>query len=291
MKNNLLLIGSKDFLKKFTDIYKEKIESLKFDEYIIDSENSLKDIDREFLKNYSKIVYLYGDISEDIYQLFDSLKNPTEISYFFNLESINLEFKNNLDFGIPHVSLHQIKKENYFINLIERIFALLVLFFISPILIIISIIMIISDGLPVLFSQKRVGLNGKKFIIYKFRTLKNSTPKYMSSSKKTYNYYTKIGLFLRKSNIDELPQFFNVFNGSMSFIGPRPEMPFIIEKYNFVEQIRLKVKPGVSGLWQLSRAREREIHENLEHDFDYIIKKSFLLDMKVFFQTAFRSFK
>jgi len=202
-----------------------------------------------------------------------------------------LKFKNNLEFGIPHISFNEVQKESFFISMIERIFALIILLLISPILIIVSILMIFNDGLPVFFTQERIGLHGKKFIIYKFRTLKISTPKYMKSSDQTSNYYTTIGLFLRKSNIDEIPQFFNVLNGTMSFIGPRPEMPFIVEDYNFVERMRLEVNPGVSGLWQLSRAREREIHYNLEHDFDYLIKKSLLSDIKLFFQTIFKSLR
>ena len=113
----------------------------------------------------------------------------------------------------------------------------------------------------------------------------------MKSSEKTRNYYTEVGLFLRKSNIDELPQFLNVVNGTMSFIGPRPEMPFIVEDYNFVEKIRLQVKPGLSGLWQLSQAREREIHHNLEHDFNYIKNKNCVLDIKLFIKTAIKSFR
>ena len=287
----LLLIGSKDFIEKFIDTYKEKIDFFQVKQHVIIDKDSLKNINKDFLKNYKKVIYLSSEISEEFYKLFDSLKDKIEFSYFFNSESINLKFKNNLYFGIPHIAANDIKKESLSFKMVEKFFALIILLFISPILVIVSMFMIFSDGLPVFFTQERVGLYGKKFIIYKFRTLKKTTPKYMKSSNKTSDYYTKIGLFLRKSNIDELPQFFNVLNGTMSFIGPRPEMPFIVKDYNFFERIRLEVNPGVSGPWQLSEAREREIHYNLEHDFNYIIKKSFLSDVKLFFQTAFKSIR
>ena len=107
----------------------------------------------------------------------------------------------------------------------------------------------------------------------------------MKSSDKNGSHYTRVGLLIRKLNIDELPQFWNVLNGSMSFIGPRPEMPFIVEEYNYFERLRLKVKPGISGIWQLSKAREQEIHYNLEHDFYYIMKKSKSTDVKIFLKS------
>lgn len=289
--NNLLLIGSKDFIEKFTNIYSEKIQFYHVEKYIVHNKHSLNNINKETIKNYKKVIYLFPNISEDIYQLFDSIYSQVDISYFFNIESINLKFKNNLEFGIPHLSVNEIKKDNFIFTSLEKLLALIIVILISPILFIISILMIISDGFPIFFTQKRVGFNEKKFTIYKFRTLKTLTPKYMKSSERTRNYYTKIGLFLRRYSIDEMPQFFNVLNGSMSFIGPRPEMPFIVEEYNFVEKIRLQVKPGVTGSWQLSRAREREIHYNLEYDFNYIKNKNFLLDLTIFIQTAMRSFR
>jgi lipopolysaccharide/colanic/teichoic acid biosynthesis glycosyltransferase len=287
----LLLIGSNDFIEKFIHIYEKRIDMFEVAKHVIDTKHPDKVLSQDVLSKNQKIIYLSKDISQDYYLLFNSLKESIEISYFFNLESINLKFKNNLYFGIPHLSENDIKKESFIVRLIETFFASIILLMISPILIIVSIFMIFTDGFPVFFIQERVGLDEKKFTIYKFRTLKNSTPKYMKSSNKTSDYYTKFGLFLRKSNIDELPQFFNVLNGTMSFIGPRPEMPFIVKDYNLIEKFRLKVKPGVSGLWQLSQAREREIHHNLEHDFKYMTNKSFLLDVKLFFQTAFKSFR
>lgn len=287
----LLLVGSKDFIEKFNNIYKEKIDLLEVKYLLITDKDSIKNINEDYLNKYEKIIYMFSEISEDSYKLFDSLKDKIEFSYFFNLESINLKFKNNLHFGIPHISFNIITKKSLFLSIVEKFFALIILLLISPILVIVSLCIFFSDSLPIFFMQERVGLHGKIFTIYKFRTLKNSTPKYMKSSDKKSSYYIKIGLFLRKSNIDELPQFFNVLNGTMSFIGPRPEMPFIVDEYNFIEKIRLNVNPGITGPWQLSKAREREIHHNLEYDIDYIKNKNLITDLKLFLQTAFKSIR
>lgn len=285
-----LLIGSQEFIEKFFQVYKNQIKNFQFETLIInDSKINLNDIKCD---KFEHIIYLFPLIDKTVYEFFNQIHlNGKDVTYFFNLDSINIKFKDSLIFGIPHISINQINRQNFLYSTFERFVALIALILLLPLLIIVSILIVINDGFPIFFTQNRLGLDGKKFIIYKFRTLRNSTPKYMKSSEKTRNYYTEIGLSLRKSNIDELPQLLNVLNGTMSFIGPRPEMPFIADDYNFVEKIRLQVKPGLSGLWQLSQAREREIHHNLEHDFNYIKNKNFVLDIKLFIKTAIKSFR
>ena len=287
---NFLLIGSQEFIEKFFQVYKNKIKNFQFETLIIN--DSKVNIDNIQSDNFEHIIYLFPSIDIAVFEFFNEIHiKGKNITYFFNLDSINLKFKDNLIFGIPHIPIDKINRKFFLYSTFERFIALFALILLFPLLIIISIFIVINDGFPIFFTQKRVGLHGKEFIIYKFRTLKNSTPKYMKSSEKNENHYTGIGIFLRKSNIDELPQFLNVVNGSMSFIGPRPEMPFIVTDYNFVEKIRLQVKPGLSGLWQLSQAREREIHHNLEHDFNYIKNKNFVLDIKLFIKTAIKIFR
>ena len=97
---------------------------------------------------------------------------------------------------------------------------------------------------------------------------------------------TKTGKWLRKTSIDELPQIYNVLKGEMSMVGPRPEMPFIVKRYNRIEKRRLVVKPGLTGLWQVSPHRNTEINHNLEYDFYYIENQSFILDLVILFMTA-----
>ena len=113
------------------------------------------------------------------------------------------------------------------------------------------------------------------------------TPHYANSPKTAQDpRITRIGKFLRKTSLDELPQLFNVIRGEMSLVGPRPEMPFIVDnEYNDLIRERLRVKPGVTGVWQISGDRTREIHENISYDLFYIENRSLLLDTIILIRT------
>jgi lipopolysaccharide/colanic/teichoic acid biosynthesis glycosyltransferase len=102
---------------------------------------------------------------------------------------------------------------------------------------------------------------------------------------------TRVGRFLRKTSLDELPQIINILKGEMSFVGPRPEMSFIVETYNDIHKERLKILPGLTGLWQLSGDRERAIHENMDYDLYYIRNQSFFLDVVILIETFLFAFK
>ena len=158
----------------------------------------------------------------------------------------------------------------------------------SPLWLIVSIFIKKDDQSSAIFTQDRVGINGKHFKIYKFRSMKVDTPKYANCpTGKNDPRVTKIGRWLRKTSIDELPQLINIFKGDMSLVGPRPEMPFIVNEYNIVEKKRLLVKPGLTGLWQVSPYRNSEINHNLEYDFYYIQNQSFVLDFVILVRTIF----
>jgi exopolysaccharide biosynthesis polyprenyl glycosylphosphotransferase len=139
---------------------------------------------------------------------------------------------------------------------------------------------------PAIFRQARVGKSGKVFQINKFRTMYSDTPKFaLSPSAPSDSRVTKVGKFLRKTSLDEFPQFFNVLRGEMSLVGPRPEMPFIVERYSDWERQRLKVKPGITGLWQIMGRKDLPLHESLEYDFYYIKNQSLLLDLTIVLKT------
>ena len=140
----------------------------------------------------------------------------------------------------------------------------------------------------IFFSQKRVGKNGILFTLYKFRTMSSSTPAHAMSpdDDETDARITRVGRFLRKSKLDELPQFVNVLRGDMSMVGPRPEMQFIVAKYTRRQLLRLWVKPGISGLWQISPDRNKPIHENLRYDLTYIKSQSLWLDLVIMVKTC-----
>jgi exopolysaccharide biosynthesis polyprenyl glycosylphosphotransferase len=144
-----------------------------------------------------------------------------------------------------------------------------------------------ESGGPVLFRQVRVGKDGKPFTLLKFRSLRPDANPYQSSTRLRRSQTTRVGRLLRATTLDELPQLVNVLRGEMSLVGPRPEMPFLVEAYNHVQARRLTVQPGVTGVWQLSADRHgMEIHQNIEYDLFYITHRSFVLDLMILFETV-----
>ncbi len=167
---------------------------------------------------------------------------------------------------------------------------LILLFF--PVFLIISAAIRMDSKGPVFFKQKRVGINGGLFEIFKFRSMATESDPYaVNPTQEGDVRVTKVGRFLRKTSLDELPQLFNVLKGEMSFVGPRPEMPFIVESYSELHYERLKVLPGITGLWQLSGDRKRAIHENMDYDLYYIRNMSFFLDIAILIETIFFAFR
>lgn len=143
-----------------------------------------------------------------------------------------------------------------------------------------------SDG-PVLFCQERIGERGRPFRMYKFRTMRHASSGYEYSPRESSDpRITRVGRFLRKTSLDELPQLFNVLKGDMSLVGPRPEMPFITEQYTDQHRQRLQVKPGITGLWQLSGDRAFLIHENIEYDLYYIKHRNLFMDLSILLHTS-----
>jgi lipopolysaccharide/colanic/teichoic acid biosynthesis glycosyltransferase len=155
-----------------------------------------------------------------------------------------------------------------------------------PFLFIIPFIIKHDSPGPAIYSQERVGKDGQVFTIYKFRTMHYDrfapapTPTDDGDTR-----ITRVGRFLRKCSLDELPQLLNVLKGEMSLVGPRPEMVFIARDYTSEQKKRLATKPGITGLWQLSPCRKEPIHHNLSYDFYYIDNLSFLLDLKIIAKT------
>jgi exopolysaccharide biosynthesis polyprenyl glycosylphosphotransferase len=139
---------------------------------------------------------------------------------------------------------------------------------------------------PVLFRQERAGKAGRRFTIYKFRTMYRDAPQYSYSPGAGDDpRVTPVGRFLRRTSLDEFPQLINVLLGQMSLVGPRPEMPFIVEQYTALQRQRLSVKPGITGLWQLSADRAFLIHENIEYDLYYVRHRSLFMDVAILLHT------
>ena len=167
---------------------------------------------------------------------------------------------------------------------------LMILFF--PVFLVVSVAIKMDSKGAVFFKHKRVGINGKLFEIYKFRSMTTeSNPYAVNPTDQNDARVTRVGRFLRKTSLDELPQLFNVLKGDMSFVGPRPEMPFIVDSYNEIHRERLKVLPGITGLWQLSGDRKNAIHENMDYDLFYIRNMSFSLDIAILIETLIFAFR
>ena len=168
----------------------------------------------------------------------------------------------------------------------------LLLVLLSPVFFLIAVLIWLDSPGPIFFVQKRVGRNGELFDMYKFRSMHTTAPRYdLSPTQSSDTRITAIGRFLRRSSLDELPQLINVFLGSMSLVGPRPEMPFIVRRYNTRQRQRLQVIPGITGLWQLSADRAFPIHENIHYDLSYIQNRTFFMDLAILIHTPLRALR
>lgn len=162
------------------------------------------------------------------------------------------------------------------------------LILLAPLLAFIAMVIRIDSSGPALFVQTRVGRHGQPFSMFKFRSMFTSVSRYeVSPVCSGDGRITRVGRVLRCLSLDELPQLFNVFRGDMSMVGPRPEMPFLVKQHNGEHRERLQVKPGITGLWQLSRDRRKPIHENIHHDLYYIRNRNFFLDLAILLHTPF----
>lgn len=190
-------------------------------------------------------------------------------------------------------SVRRIKNKKIVYRISKRIFDILFSIVIGitvfPIVFVFCILILIeSPGSPI-YQQKRVGLKGKEFTLYKLRSMRNNAEINGAQwADKNDKRITGIGKFIRKTRIDELPQLINVFKGEMSFIGPRPERKIFIDE--FLKAIpdfndRLLVKPGLTGWAQVNGGYEITPQEKLELDMYYIENQSFLLDLKIIFKT------
>lgn len=171
---------------------------------------------------------------------------------------------------------------------IDCLLSLIGLIVLSPLLLIISVIIKLTSPGPILFCQERMGKDNTHFQIMKFRTMRTDTPKDCPTHmlENPDQYITKIGHILRKTSLDELPQLWNIFKGDMAVIGPRPSLPNQYDLNELRDQNGAsKVRPGLTGLAQISGRDELEIVVKAELDGEYVRNISFFMDMKLFFGT------
>ena len=169
----------------------------------------------------------------------------------------------------------------------NRIFAFFLLLFFSPIFLILSILIIIDDDFPVLFSQRRVGTNYTFFKIYKFRSMKKNTPNVATHLLENPDQYLlKIGKFIRRTSLDELPNLINILKGEMVFVGPRPALYNQDDLMTFrVATGVSKLKPGITGWAQINGRDEISIAQKVQLEQEYLYRKSFLFDVEIIIKT------
>ena len=194
----------------------------------------------------------------------------------------------------------------YFIDVVLLFFALPLFLFFYPI---ISLLILIFDGTPILYSQLRVGLYGNEFKLYKFRTMSilsddsvhQNHYENLSENKKIEpsltpdnpiriendDRITKVGNILRKTSLDELPNIINVLIGNMSFVGPRPLVKYESDLYGKYLEERNSVKPGITGLAQIQGRLDLSLQERLYWDLQYVKSKSFIYDFKIIIKTVY----
>lgn len=166
---------------------------------------------------------------------------------------------------------------------IDTVLALFLLIITTPLLLIISIAVKLESPGPVLFRQYRTGLNGKEFELFKFRSM-DVNNNVMDFNKE--DQLTKVGRILRKTSLDELPQFYNILKGDMSFVGPRPWITICYEYFTPDQKKRNLVRPGITGIAQVSGRKNLNIIERINYDLEYVNKISLLLDIKIIFKTV-----
>jgi lipopolysaccharide/colanic/teichoic acid biosynthesis glycosyltransferase len=138
---------------------------------------------------------------------------------------------------------------------------------------------------PIIFSHERMGKDRKVFRIYKFRTMRLDAPGYGLKPDADDGRVTGVGRFLRRTSLDELPQFWNILRGDMSLVGPRPEQLAFAEKYGAWQQQRFVVKPGLTGWWQVN-GRPQPMYDHVEYDIYYVAHRSLRLDLLILLRTA-----
>jgi lipopolysaccharide/colanic/teichoic acid biosynthesis glycosyltransferase len=184
-------------------------------------------------------------------------------------------------------------------RMFDLICSLLAIVVFSPFFLIVAVAIRLTSEGPAIYKQNRVGKSGKLFTIYKFRSMVNGadnlsahlTPELLEHyrvNRKISNdpRITKVGNFLRRTSLDELPQIFNIFKGDMSVVGPRPLLPDEIEMYGRSFDDYISVKPGLTGLWQVKSRQKTAMNDRAELDFEYLCNKNLIYDLSLIFKTV-----
>jgi len=263
---------------------------------------NLKDLPA-FVKNHRiEIIYLSMPMTSHprIREVLDELKDTTASIYFVPDMFVTdlIQGHSGAVCGMPVISVCEtpFRGRNAFIKwLSDKVLAALILILISPILLAIAVAIKLGSPGPVIFKQRRYGLNGEEILVYKFRSMTVCEDGgVIQQAKKNDTRITRLGAFLRKTSLDELPQFINVLQGRMSIVGPRPHAVAHNEMYRSLIRgymLRHKVKPGITGWAQVNGFRGEtdtldKMQSRVDYDLDYLRNWSLLLDLKIMLRTV-----
>ena len=203
------------------------------------------------------------------------------------MEQVNLNIKNRLNTKVA--ILRELKDKNVKVSsMIDRIIAVLLLLFFSPILMVAFLLLLVEDGFPLIFKQQRVGRNDKDFYIYKIRSMRRNTPQVSTNElSNPEKYRLKTGKFFRKYSIDELPNLWNIVKGDMHFIGPRP----LMRREKELHALRLKygileIKPGITGFAQVNGRDIMSVSRKVALERHYKQNRSLRLKAFIIAKTA-----
>lgn len=167
----------------------------------------------------------------------------------------------------------------------------IVIFTVIPVMIVVPIVIRLTSKGPALFKQTRVGKDGKLFVMYKFRTMMLEQYDANGAEIMSENRITKVGRFLRKTSLDELPQLFNILNGTMSIVGPRPMLDYQAPRCRGEEKLRFQMRPGMTGLAQVKGRNNIQWEERIKFDIEYVKTFTFWLDIVILVKTVLLVFK
>ena len=268
------------FLSQDTEV-EQLLRDKTIDEVILIKENAGQDEVERMVEICSEVGVIFRMYSP----FFNMLANKTHLQYFGTLPMLTI--------SSTSINYLELKAK----RVMDSVFSFLALLFLSPVFLIIALAIKLDSKGPVLFSQKRVGLRGRRFMVYKFRTMVTNAEELKSELVELNEVdgpvfkiandprITRVGRFLRKTSLDELPQFINVFVGDMSIVGPRPPLPDEVRQYERWQLRRLSMKPGITCIWQVSGRNSVPFDEWMRMDMQYIDNWSLKLDFIIFLKT------
>lgn len=316
--NKVIILGYNDTAKKLTTHFEENGISIQMIGYIENSENVHELLHYPVLSDIPDTIKIAKELNvQEIY----STITPEQNNFIYNLiyqsekECIRFKIVPNLSFFIrkdvhidyfgdlPVLSLRREPLEDVgnrfkkrFLDLVVSTFV--IIFILSWMMPIIGILILLDSGFPIFFKQLRTGKNKRTFYCLKFRSMKPNKDSDLKQATKNDQRMTRIGKFIRKTSIDEFPQFINVFKGEMSLVGPRPHMIKHTDDYSRIVDdymIRQFVKPGITGWAQINGYRgeirkPEQIQARVNNDLWYLENWSFWLDIRILFQTVYKVF-